>query len=101
MLRTLTSLVDSDAAGSYGAAARQSARLRADLDAKYILFPVYLFEISHAGKSYSFAVNGQTGKVVGDVPTDSGVSTFYFLKRFALVSGTLIILTVAKYMLGM
>lgn len=101
MLKTMTSLVDSEAAGSYGAVTRQSARLHVSLDAKYILFPVYLFEISHDGKSYPFAVNGQTGKVVGDVPTDSGVSTLYFLKRFALVSGTLIILTVAKYMLGM
>jgi hypothetical protein len=60
-----------------------------------------MFDISHAGKNYHFAVNGQTGKVVGDLPDDSSVSSMYFLKRFGLVTGGLILFSVAKYMLGM
>ena len=101
MQATTRSIITAQASAGYGAVTPQSSRLHADLDAKYILFPVYLFDIKHAGKNYSFAVNGQTGKVVGDIPTDSGVSFMYFFKRFAIVSGGLIAYSVAKYMLGM
>ena len=94
------SIVDSQAAAGFGSVSRTSGRLNADVKAKYILFPVYMFDISHHGTNYHFAVNGQTGKVVGDIPTDSGVSFLYFLKRFAIVGGGLFAASVVKYMLG-
>lgn len=94
-------LIGQKAVSGYGTATRTGGWFHTDLDAKYILFPVYMFDISHAGKNYHFAVNGQTGKVVGDLPDDSGVSSMYFLKRFGLVTGGLILFSVAKYMLGM
>ena len=71
-----------------------------DLDAKYLLFPIYMFDIMHAGKNYSFAVNGQTGKVVGEVPTDSSVSTEYFLKRAVPVAAGILLLTIVRYLIG-
>ncbi|MBP3216668.1 MAG: hypothetical protein J6M58_10635 [Clostridium sp.] len=71
-----------------------------DLDAKYLLFPIYMFDIIHAGKNYSFAVNGQTGKVVGEVPTDSSVSAEYFLKRAVPVAAGILLLTIVRYLIG-
>lgn len=38
--------------------------------AKYALYPVWLLNTSWNGKKYSFAMNGQTGKFVGDLPLD-------------------------------
>lgn len=38
--------------------------------AKYALYPVWLLTTSWNGKRYSFAMNGQTGKFVGDLPMD-------------------------------
>lgn len=49
---------------------------------KYVLLPMYLFHIDFEGKKYEFAVNGQTGKVVGTLPTDRKVEFAYFMKRF-------------------
>ena len=40
--------------------------------AKYALYPVWLMNTSWRGKTYTFAVNGQTGKIVGDLPMDKG-----------------------------
>ena len=40
--------------------------------AKYALFPVWLLNTSWKGKKYTFAMNGQTGKLVGDLPMDKG-----------------------------
>ena len=101
MQTSTVSAVTAQAGAGYGSVTPTGSSLHAQLDAKYILFPVYMFDISHAGKNYHFAVNGQTGKVVGDLPTDSGVSFLYFFKRFALVSGGLLAYSVGKYLLGM
>ena len=75
-------------------------KLRADLEARYLLFPVYLFDLHHAGKDYAFAVNGQTGKVVGSVPTDKKVSWLYFLRRAGIGLAAVLLLCFIRYMLG-
>ena len=40
--------------------------------AKYALYPVWLLNTSWNGKKYTFAMNGQTGKMAGDLPMDKG-----------------------------
>ena len=37
---------------------------------KYALLPVWLLNAKWNGKDYTYAMNGQTGKFVGDIPTD-------------------------------
>ncbi|MBE7003691.1 MAG: hypothetical protein E7425_05305 [Ruminococcaceae bacterium] len=100
MRNTAESLADGEASRGYGSVHRVGGRLRADLKAKYLLFPVYLFDIGHAGKNYHFAVNGQTGKVVGSVPTDAGVSFSYFLRRVAVVLAAVMGISAVVYFMG-
>lgn len=50
--------------------------------ASYVLLPVYLFNCKYMGKMYRYAVNGQTGKIVGEVPTGKRESLMAFLKSF-------------------
>ena len=38
------------------------------MSADYALLPVYLLSVQYSGKNYLFAINGQTGRIVGDVP---------------------------------
>ena len=40
--------------------------------AKYALYPVWMLNTSWQGNTYTFAMNGQTGKFVGDLPLDKG-----------------------------
>lgn len=40
--------------------------------AKYALYPVWILNTSWKGNKYTFAMNGQTGKLVGDLPLDKG-----------------------------
>ncbi|MDO4466300.1 MAG: hypothetical protein Q4C49_04760 [Bacillota bacterium] len=69
----------------YGNVSLRENQLKAHMEkAKYVLLPMYLFHVDFHGKSYEFAVNGQTGKVVGNLPRDTSVETMYFLKRFIL-----------------
>lgn len=41
--------------------------------AKYALYPVWILNTEWKGKKYTFAMNGQTGKMVGDLPMDKGI----------------------------
>lgn len=40
-------------------------------DYKYALYPVWLLTVKNKNKDYLFAMNGQTGKFVGNIPTDT------------------------------
>jgi len=51
--------------------------------AKYALLPVWLLNTQWKDKKYTFAMNGQTGKMVGDLPMDKGL----FWKWLLGVSG--------------
>lgn len=41
--------------------------------AKYAFYPVWILNTTWRGKKYVFAMNGQTGKFVGDLPIDKGL----------------------------
>lgn len=49
----------------------------------YALLPVWLLSTKWQGKNYLFAMNGQTGKLVGDLPLDKGL----YWKHFAAITG--------------
>jgi len=54
--------------------------------AKYALYPVWLLNTTWNGKQYSFAMNGQTGKFVGDLPMDKGAFAKWFLGITGIVT---------------
>lgn len=47
-------------------------------DVKYALMPVWLLTTKWNNKNYLFAMNGQTGKFVGDLPVDKRKLNFWF-----------------------
>ena len=49
---------------------------------KYALLPVWILNTSWNGNKYIFAMNGQTGKFVGDLPMDKGLRLKYLLGTF-------------------
>ncbi len=66
--------------GSLIGAQRQ---IREDINnVEYVMLPVYMLNTFWRGKPYIFAMNGQTGKLVGDVPVDKGK----YFRSFLLIS---------------
>ncbi len=57
-----------------------------DAESKYALYPVWLLTTSFENKQYLFAVNGQTGKIVGDLPVDAKLAKKYKL-IYSLIAG--------------
>ncbi|MCR5509125.1 MAG: TFIIB-type zinc ribbon-containing protein [Lachnospiraceae bacterium] len=84
----------------YSNVRRAGGKLKAELNAKYILLPVYMFSIAFGGQKYEFSVNGQTGRVVGNLPIDKGVCTEFFIKRALTVAAGIVLFFISKYLLG-
>ena len=55
----------------------------------YALLPVWMLHTKWNGKDFLFAMNGQTGKLVGDLPTDMG----RFWSTFAAIAAPVTALT--------
>lgn len=79
------SIADSDARKGYSSCERKSGKFApSNVNAKYMLLPVYTFAVKWGDKKYDFAMNGQTGKVVGDVPRSAGKTALLFLISFLI-----------------
>ena len=50
--------------------------------ARYALYPVWILNTDWMGKKFTFAINGQTGKIAGDLPMDKSALT-----RWRLILG--------------
>ena len=82
------------AVSAFGAAASQysSVTLRNnglnlyDPSVKYVLLPVYIFNCEYKGTKYRFAMNGQTGKLVGELPIDKGKKARAFWIPFLIAA---------------
>lgn len=67
------------------------------IDTRYVFLPVFVLNIKYKDKIYHFAMNGQTGKLVGEIPVDTKklilaifttlISSFLLLLLIFLVLG--------------
>ncbi len=62
-------------------------------NAKYVLLPVWLLNTTYDNKKYLFAMNGQTGKFVGDLPVDKSLYWVNFGKTAAIATVAMFALT--------
>ena len=49
---------------------------------EYVLLPVWMLNVNFGGNIYTFAMNGQTGKFIGNVPIDRKKFWKWWLKLF-------------------
>jgi hypothetical protein len=56
---------------------------------KYALLPVWMLSTKYKGENFLFAMNGQTGKLIGDLPVDKGK----FWGLFAAIAAPLAIIS--------
>jgi len=53
---------------------------------RYALLPVWMLNTTWKGQKYTFAMNGQTGRLVGDLPVDRGAARRMQFKWTALIT---------------
>lgn len=67
-------------------------------DVKYALLPVWMLNTIVDGKTYTFAMNGQTGKIVGNIPLSTKMQIRYFIAIMLAAMAALSILTYFLFM---
>lgn len=71
----------------YSTVTRESSSVKLNNGkAKYALYPVWLLNTTWENQKYVFAMNGQTGKFVGDLPIDKSASLRWFFGIAAAVT---------------
>jgi len=66
---------------------------------RYALYPVWLLNSKWDGKTYTFAMNGQTGKFVGDLPMDKALYKKWFAGLLAGISAAVFALSYLLWLL--
>lgn len=59
---------------------------------EYVLLPVWMLNIQYQGKIYMFAMNGQTGKLIGDIPIDKKKVAVWWIGITLLLFGILTVI---------
>ena len=67
--------------------------------ARYALYPVWLLNTTWKGEKYTFAMNGQTGKLVGDLPTDKSAFRKWLFGLWGIASAVTFGLTYLWWLL--
>lgn len=72
-MRTTTTAAFRDTISGFGSVSENGGTVTFNnAKAKYALYPAWLLNTTYEGKQYTFAMNGQSGKFVGDMPMDKG-----------------------------
>ena len=66
----------------------------------YVLLPVYMLNIKYRDKMRTFAMNGQTGKFIGDIPVDLGKVFYKSLILFLILFASFELIIFLGYLLG-
>ena len=56
--------------------------------ARYALYPVWILNTQWNGQKFTFGINGQTGKIAGDLPMDKGAFRTWLLGIAGAVTAT-------------
>ena len=59
---------------------------------EYILLPVWMLNIKYKDKIYTFAMNGQTGKLIGDIPVNKTKAVIWGFIIFAIIFAVLTVI---------
>ena len=74
----------------YSSVITQSSSIRLQHgDVRNVMMPVWMLNTRWKDKTYTFAMNGQTGRIVGNLPVDKGLAVTWglglFLGSFAVL----------------
>ena len=76
-----------DTVHGYSSVIPESSSVRlSEGKSKYALYPVWLLNTTYQNEKYTFAMNGQTGKFVGNLPVDKKKYWFFFGAGTAAIS---------------
>lgn len=68
-----------------------------DGSAHYAMYPIWLMTTKWKNEIYTFAMNGQTGKFVGNLPVDKSIAFKIFFRTAGIIAAVIFILLTVLY----
>ena len=95
-IKNSTASVFADTVTGYISVIPQSTTIRLKSGGvRYALLPVWLLSTNWQGRNFIFAMNGQTGKFVGDLPLDKKAYRSWLFKIFGTTAAAMLIVSQA------
>ncbi len=94
--RALTSAEEillNDVIGYTSTSIQKNSLVPKQLTKEYVLLPVWMVNVKYKDTMYTFAMNGQTGEFVGNIPIDKGKAIIYGLITFIVAVAIAILVT--------
>ena len=66
----------------------------------YIMLPVWMVNIQYKDKSYTFAMNGQTGEFIGNIPLDKKKLLKYSIIIYIISALVILLGSYILYVIG-
>lgn len=70
------------------------------LSKKYVLLPVWMVNVKYNGKLHIFAMNGQTGEFIGDIPISKKKIIVYSILIFVICLTIILLISYLGYAMG-
>lgn len=70
-----------------------------NLKVSFVLLPIWFLNIKYKNKTYTFAMNGQTGKINDNTPIDKMRIIFLWISTFLIIFALLLLLNLFKVIL--
>ena len=67
---------------------------------EYVLLPIWMVNVKYKDTYHTFAMNGQTGEIVGDIPLDKTKVVLWSIGIFLIVFSFFILASFIIYLLG-
>lgn len=67
---------------------------------EYVLLPVWMVNVKYEDNYYIFAMNGQTGKFIGNIPLDKKKVVFRYIITFIIAFAIIMLLSYIIFLLG-
>lgn len=69
-------------------------------EAEYVLLPVWMVNVKYNNNYYIFAMNGQTGEIVGNIPLDKKKVAIWSIGLFLIVFSLVILISFIFFIIG-
>lgn len=95
-LESAKDLIINDMSGYDSVSMYENTLSSSELSHEYVLLPVWMVNVKYKDKMYLFAMNGQTGEFIGDIPVDKNKAILYGIITFVI---TVILVIVISFLI--
>lgn len=98
--KTAENIMYNDSVGYTSKIITENTLIPTNTKREYALLPVWMVNVKYEDKMHIFAMNGQTGEFIGNIPLDKKKAVIYAVSIFIIVFLVVILISFVAYKVG-